>query len=92
MSSLDILNHLVNFALPALVVALLVTLAARFFLRKAARAPALWAQAAINTVAGALVLGGGLWFFGNDGKMASYAGLVLVVASTQWLMLRGWKG
>jgi hypothetical protein len=36
-------------------------------------------------------LGLGLWFFGHDGKMASYTGMALLCASSQWLMLRGWK-
>jgi hypothetical protein len=34
------------------------------------------------------VLLGGLWFFGHDGKMATYAALVLACASSQWWMLR----
>jgi hypothetical protein len=31
-------------------------------------------------------------YFGSDGKMASYALLVVGAASCQWLLLRGWKG
>jgi hypothetical protein len=30
----------------------------------------------------------GLVFFGRDGKMASYVAMVLLCATSQWLMLR----
>jgi hypothetical protein len=33
--------------------------------------------------------GRGLWYFGVDGKMATYAALVVVVAPCQWLCQRG---
>jgi hypothetical protein len=39
-----------------------------------------------------LVLGAGLWYFGVDGKMATYAGLAVAVASTQWVLCRAWRG
>jgi hypothetical protein len=35
-----------------------------------------------------LVLLGGLWFFGRDGKMATYVVLVLASGSSQWLLSR----
>jgi hypothetical protein len=57
-------------------------------MKKSPSAPGLLAQAAINFVAGALALGAGLWFFGNDGKMASYAAMVVVCATSQALVLR----
>lgn len=38
-----------------------------------------------------LVLAAGLVFFGNDGKMLTYAGLVLVSAFCQWVLRRGWQ-
>jgi hypothetical protein len=38
-----------------------------------------------------MVLAAGLWVFGRDGKMATYAALVVVVGSTQWLMGGGWR-
>ena len=38
-----------------------------------------------------MVLVAGLVFFGRDGKMATYAALVLAIASSQWLLLRGWR-
>jgi hypothetical protein len=89
MGPLDILLHLLNFAAPALAVALGLALAARLFrLDRSGRA--WWVLAAINFIAGLLVLAAGLWYFGRDGKMATYAALVLVVASVQWLSARAW--
>ena len=51
-----------------------------------------WLQSAINSIVGVLVLAAGLWHFGVDGKMATYAALVLAVASCQWVTSRGWRG
>ena len=90
------LIHLLNFAAPALVLALLLPLLARLMDRFSGgkQAPSLtWlAQAAINFTVGLAVLAAGLWFFGRDGKMSAYTALVLVLASTQWVMGRGWRG
>ena len=91
MGLLATLNHLLNFVAPALWVALLVPLFARFLMPKNAQAPSLYAQAAINFIVSVLVLAIGLWFFGRDCKMATYAALVLVSASAQWALMRGWK-
>ena len=44
-----------------------------------------------NLGVGCLVLAGGLIFFGEDGKMATYALLVLSVGAAQWLLTRGWQ-
>ncbi len=51
MPALDLLNHLPNFAAPALFVALLLALATWPFKSKRPGAPAVWAQAAINFIA-----------------------------------------
>lgn len=86
------LLHLLSFFAPALVVAAFVALAARFVLPPAAR-PRSWGLAfGLDFAAGAAALGAGLWYFGHDGKMATYAALVLAVASTQWLAGRAWRG
>jgi hypothetical protein len=45
----------------------------------------------LNFSASALALVLGLWWFGNDGKMATFSAMVLVCATSQWLMLRGWR-
>ena len=91
MGPIDLLNHVLNFVAPALWPAIVVTLLARLFIRKQPLAPVLYAQAAINFVVSAVVLLLGLWFFGRDGKMATYTTMALLCATSQWVMLRGWR-
>ena len=83
MGPLDTLNHLFNFFAPALAVALVLALLGPFLIQKRSGAPVLIAQAAINFVAGAAALLLGLWLFGNDGKMASYACMLLLCTAAQ---------
>ncbi len=91
MGFLDAANHLLNFAAPAAFVALLVTCFARFLLQKRPVAHAYWTQAAINFVACLAVLLAGLWFFAQDGKMATYLAMVVVSATVQWVLMKGWR-
>jgi Na+/citrate or Na+/malate symporter len=91
MGLIDLLNHLLNFVLPAIVVGAVLAMCARFLMKKSTSAPAVLAQVAINSVAGALALGAALWFFGRDGKMAGYGLMVLVVATCQWALAAGWR-
>lgn len=88
MGPLDLLNHLLNFAAPALFVATAVTLASRWVVGKGGSGRSWRVQWAVNAGVGAAVLLGGLLLFGRDGKMATYAVLVLVAATSQWLMSR----
>jgi hypothetical protein len=88
---LDLADHLLSFAAPAFAVALLVTLAAPLLLPKGPQTLGWWGRFALNFAAGLAALAGGLWFFGHDGKMASYAAMVLAVATAQWLAGRGWR-
>ena len=91
MGPLELTRHLLSFVAPALVVALLVALGARLVLPPSAR-PATWGRAVLlNALAGIVVLTGGLWFFGRDGKMLTYAALVVVVATVQWASGRAWR-
>ena len=87
----DQIIHLINFCAPALAVGVVLALVGPWLMKKSPVALGLLAQAAINCVAGVLALGLGLWFFGNDGKMASYAAMVVAVATVQWLGARGWR-
>jgi len=84
-------NHLLNFIAPALVVALLLVLACRLLMRERSAARGLWRQWAVVSVVGCAVLLAGLVGLGRDGKMLTYAGLVVACASAQWVLLRGWR-
>ena len=98
-------NHLLNFIAPALVVALLLVLACRLMMRQRSAASALMfitgiAVATLSKGVLGLALPGvvifawllaGLVGLGRDGKMLTYAGLVVGCASAQWVLLRGWR-
>ena len=88
MAPLDLINHLLGFVAPAFAVAAVLALVAHWFMKKRPSAPGFFAQVAINFIAGALALVAGLLFFGNDGKMASYAAMVVVCATSQMAALR----
>ena len=91
MGPLDTFVHLLSFAAPALAVAMLVALAARLILPRRPADLAWWLQIAMNSIAGLATLVAGLWYFGVDGKMATYAALVVIIAGCQWLSSRAWK-
>ena len=88
-------NHLLNFIAPAACVALLLVLLSRLsfglFKTKQPLAHSLWAQAAIIFIVGLGILAAGLVVFGRDGKMMTYAALMLGSALCQWVLVRGWK-
>jgi hypothetical protein len=87
----DILFHLLGFAAPALALGLLLPLASRFLFSPARIVTGFWAQATIVSACGLAVLVGGLWFFGQDGKMATYGALVGVTCSVQWTLAGAWR-
>ena len=90
MAPFDLFFHLLGFVAPAIFVALAVVFGAR--LVGAGRSPRRWwVDFAINFTVGALVSAAGLWHFGVDGKMTTYAALVVAIATSQWLAGRGWK-
>ena len=91
MGPLDPLNHLANFAAPALWMAVTVSLVAKFLMKKVVETPGCLAQAAINFIVCLTVLVLGLWWWGRDGKMATYAVMAVACATSQWVMLRGGK-
>ncbi len=91
MDVLDILFHLLGFAAPAVTLGLLLPLAARLLLAPGHIVTGFWGQAAIVTACGLAVLGGGLWFFSHDGKMATYGALVGVASVVQWVLAAGWR-
>ena len=91
MGPLDLIDHLLNFVAPALFMAVYLTLSARFILRGARSPYGIWKQMAVNLAVGTVVLSAGLVFFGRDGKMMTYAALVLACATSQWLLSRSWR-
>ena len=95
MTAYLLLDHILNFIAPAAVVALLLVLAAhlfnRFFESNKSFTQSIWAQAAIIFIVNVFVLVAGLVFFSNDGKMATYAAMVLAAALCQWVLFKGWK-
>ena len=88
-------DHILNFIAPAAVVALLLVLLSRVFSRflvsKRYFYQSIWAHAATIFIVNVLVLVAGLVFLGNDGKMVTYAAMVLVAAVCQWVLFKGGK-
>jgi uncharacterized membrane protein YwaF len=87
MTVLGALNHLLNLFLPAFGVALLAATLAKLLWRQALRGVP-WVQLVIwAAAANAVVTLAGLVFFQRDGKMATYA--AMLVANTLALWWRG---
>jgi hypothetical protein len=90
MSFLQMALHLLFFVLPALALALFSAVCGAWLFRPGAGLR--WTQRwACNAAAGVLVLVAGLVVFDNDGKMATYAALVLVSATVEWVLQKGWR-
>ncbi len=89
MTFAQILFHLANFVLPALVLAVFMPLAGRWVMGAAAMD---WPRRVLcHAAAGTVVLAGGLLVEGHDGRMATYAVLVLASATLEWALHRGWR-
>ena len=87
MGFFDVINHLFNFFLPALGVALLMAALLRlpYVRRLSPKSIRPWHRPVkINFLVGSATLLLGLVFFGRDGKMATYALLVVAMAGSQW--------
>jgi len=85
MTPLGFVLHIGGFVMPALGVTLVLWLGLR--VRRVGR-PSAAVQFAWLFAAGCAVLLAGLAYFGRDGKMATYAALVLTQGSVAW-WLRG---
>ena len=85
LDAIDLFWHLANFVLPAVGVgALTAALCKMFWRRSLARTP--WFTLAWQSgAAGLAVLVAGLVITGHDGRMATWAGLVIVCALVPWL-------
>ena len=90
MSFFDLLNHLFNFALPAVALGVMVPLFSRLIWRNTPVKPPLKSQMLITSLACLAVLFAGLVVFSTDGKMATYAALVTTAALCQWWH-QGWR-
>lgn len=86
-----LLNHAINFVAPALWLALCTPLLSQFFMQKRPVALTFKAQVAIHFAVCVVVLLLGLVVFGRDGKMLTYLALVLLSATSQWVMCKGWR-
>lgn len=87
MGPLDGLWHLLNFVAPAVGVSLISTALAKLLWRRELRTVPFQLLFTWASAAGVAVLVAGLIVFERDGKMATYAALVLSTAVVLW-----WKG
>ncbi len=81
--------HLIHFVLPALAMALFMPMAGRWVMGPGRIS--LGRRMGVQALCGFLVLVGGLWLNGQDGKMSTYIALVLVAATAEWVLQRGWS-
>ena len=91
MGPLDIVNHLFNFVAPAAAIALVLVLCGGLIGSRSPLAMAWWVRLGILFAVGVAVLAAGLVVLGRDGKMLTYAALVLACATCQWFLVRGWR-
>jgi hypothetical protein len=92
MEPVALLNHGLNFVAPALWMALLMPVCCRIVLRNWRSSHVFTSQVAINFIVSAAALIVGLLIFGHDGKMLTYLAMVVLSASTQWFLVKGWRG
>ena len=89
MGPLDAFWHLANLFLPALMLGAIAAALAKLLWRRELAAVAWRRLAWPAAAAGALVTAAGLVIFGHDGKMATYAAMVVACALMLWW--RGWR-
>jgi hypothetical protein len=86
MDVMSLLLHLLNFVAPACAVAAWMALVSPLLMGNYPRWRSWRRQFMVNSIIGITVLLLGLLWFGNDGKVMTYAAMVLACASTQWLL------
>ena len=91
MSPFDLLIHLLNFAAPAMGMAVLMLGLTWVLNRKRPLDGSAWVQIAVNFGVGLIVMCLGLWIFGRDGTMATYGALVFGLATSQWVINKSWR-
>lgn len=80
----DALWHIVNFFVPALALGGMAALATRWLWRRELAGVSVWRLWAWASGAAAMVSVGGLLTFQHDGKMATYAAMVVASALALW--------
>jgi hypothetical protein len=88
MDVLSLIVHVLNFSAPAVAVAAWITLISPLIWRSSSPWKAWKSRFVLNSLAGVLMLLLGFIWFGRDGKMISYAAMVLACATSQWLLTR----
>lgn len=91
MGVLELINHLVNFVLPALGLALFLPLSVRWTRQGRGAAVGMSVQMLVLAGVNVAVLLAGLLVFGRDGTMVTYMAMAVASASIQWLLLRAWR-
>jgi hypothetical protein len=81
---LDAIWHILNFLAPAVGTGVLAASGAKLFWRSQLKAVGLLRLCAIAVCAAAAVLIGGLVLLGHDGRIATYAAMVAVIAFSLW--------
>ena len=85
MDALQLFWHLANFALPAVAVGALTAGLCKLFWRRGLARISWFTLAWQASAAGLAVLVAGLVITGHDGRMITYAGLVIACAIVPWL-------
>jgi len=86
MDVMSLVVHLLNFIAPACAVAAWLALVTPLVSRMSPGWLAWRRQFLLGSVVGVVVLLAGLLWFGNDGKIMTYAAMVLACATCQWLL------
>lgn len=91
MGPTTLLLHLIDFAAPAAGLALAMALAGRSVMPGSNGGIGWWRMMAVRLGAILATMVAGALFTGQDGRMATWAAAVLVAASAEWLLRRGWR-
>ncbi len=89
MNFLDLVWHILDFAAPAVLLGVISATAAKWLWRGALRGTPWLQLGAWAAAASLLACVAGLLITGRDGKMVTYAAMVLACAATLWWRARG---
>lgn len=89
MNFLDLVWHLANFALPALLLGVISATAAKGLWRGPLRSTSWLRLSGAAAAASGIACVAGLVITGRDGKMITYVAMVLACAGSLWWCMRG---